>query len=259
MDRDAIAGLLSLEGKVALVTGAATGIGRSIADLFVSAGATVVGADINEEALASFGEGGERQVAMRLDQGDPDSIKALFRQIDERFGRLDVLINCAAIFPFKPFEEVETAFLDQMLDINLRGVFQCTQEAVKIMKRGDKGGSIVNIASVNSMRACIFDNIHYGVTKAGVNNLTVSVALEYAPHNIRVNSVMPGGVGTAQAGKAAADYPLRGPFTQPGRMPLGNTVCTPDKIANACLFLSSDAASYITGQLLAVDGGFLIS
>ena len=259
MDHSAIAELLSLDGKIAVVTGAATGIGRAIADLFVTAGATVVGADINEAELASFAAGGERRVAMPLDQGDPASIERLFAGVEERFGTLDILVNCAAIYPFKPFEEVDTGFLDTMIAVNLRGVFQCIQQAVRLMKRDDRGGSIVNIASVNSLRACIFDNVHYGMTKAGVNNLTVSVALEYAGHNIRVNSVLPGGVATAQAGKAATGYPLRGPFTQPGRMPLGNTVCTPDKIANACLFLASDAASYVTGQLLAVDGGFLIS
>ena len=254
-----IATLFGLDGRIAVVTGAATGIGREIARLFHKAGATVVGADINEAELASLPDECPGALALRLDQGDPASIAALFAAVDTQAGPLDVLVNCAAIYPFKPFEEVDTAFLDRMIDINLRGVFQCVQEAVKRMKVDDRGGSIVNIASVNSVRACIFDNVHYGVTKAGVNNLTVSVALEYAMHNIRVNSVLPGGVGTAQAGKAAGGYPLRGPFTQPGRMPLSGTVCAPQDIANACLFLASGASSYVTGQLLAVDGGFLIS
>lgn len=258
-DQNEIAALFGLTGKVAVVTGAATGIGRQIARLFHKAGAKVVGADINEAELAKLPGECKGALSLRLDQGDPDSIRALFAEVDTQAGPLDVLVNCAAIFPFKPFEEVDTAFLDRVIAINLRGVFQCTQEAVRRMKVGDRGGSIVNIASVNSVRACIFDNVHYGVTKAGVNNLTVSVALEYAPHNIRVNSVMPGGVGTAQAGKAADGYPLRGPFTQPGRMPLTGTVCAPTDIANACLFLASGASSYITGQLLAVDGGFLVS
>jgi NAD(P)-dependent dehydrogenase (short-subunit alcohol dehydrogenase family) len=254
-----IAQIFSLEGKVAVVTGAATGIGREIARLFHKAGATVVGADINEADLATLPQECAGAIALRLDQGDPDSIKAMFAAVDAQAGTLDVLINCAAIFPFMAFEDVDTAMLDKMLDINLRGVFQCTQEAVKRMKVDDRGGSIVNIASVNSMRACIFDNTHYGITKAGVNNITISVALEYAPHNIRVNSVLPGGVGTEHAGRAASSWPLRGPFTQPGRMPLSGTVCKPQDIANACLFLAGDASSYVTGQLLAVDGGFLIS
>lgn len=259
MDEARIAGLLRLDGRVAVVTGAATGIGREIARLFHAAGARVVGADINEADLANLAEECPGAIPLLLDQGDPASIEALFSAVDTRAGQLDVLVNCAAIYPFRPFEEVDTALLDRMLDINLRGVFQCVQQAVRRMKIGGRGGSIVNIASVNSVRASIFDNVHYGVTKAGVNNITVSVALEYAAHNIRVNSVLPGGVGTVQAGLAADGYPLRGPFTQPGRIPLSNAVCTPDQIANACLFFASDASQYVTGQLLAVDGGFLIS
>jgi NAD(P)-dependent dehydrogenase (short-subunit alcohol dehydrogenase family) len=254
-----IATLFGLEGKVAVVTGAATGIGREIARLFHKAGAKVVGADINQDALATLTEECPGAIVLPLDQGDPESIKALFAATDTQAGPLAVLVNCAAIFPFMAFEDVDTTLLDRMMDVNLRGVFQCTQEAVKRMKIDDRGGSIVNIASVNSMRACIFDNTHYGITKAGVNNITISIALEYAPHNIRVNSVLPGGVGTEHAGTAASSWPLRGPFMQPGRMPLTGTVCKPQDIANACLFLASDASSYVTGQLLAVDGGFLIS
>jgi NAD(P)-dependent dehydrogenase (short-subunit alcohol dehydrogenase family) len=253
-----IAQIFSLEGKVAVVTGAATGIGREIARLFHKAGAKVVGADINEADLATLPQECAGAIALRLDQGDPDSIKAMFAAVDVQVGTLDVLVNCAAIYPRKPFEDVDTAFLDRMFDINLRGVFQCMQEAVKRMKVDDRGGSIVNIASVASMRAVIFDNQQYGVTKAGVNNLTLSIALEYAPHNIRVNSVLPGGVGTEQAMKST-DIPPRGPVMQPGRIPLSGNVCAPQDIANACLFLASGASGYVTGQLLAVDGGFLIS
>ncbi len=248
----------SLAGKSAIVTGAATGIGREIAKLFSGAGAKVLAADINEKDLATLDHECGGVTTTFYDQGDPDSVVALFAKADE-IGDTDVLVNCAAIFPFRPFEEVDTALLDKMFAIDVRGPFQCVQQAVKRMKKGDRGGSIVNISSVNSLKACIYDNVHYGISKAAINNLTVSVALEYAPHNIRVNAVLPGGVGTEQAGRAADGYPLKGPFTQPGRMPLGNNVCRPDDIANACLFLASDASSYITGQLLAVDGGFLVS
>lgn len=253
-----IATMFGLNGKVALVTGAAAGIGREIVRLFHQAGATVVAADLNETALASFPQEcpGARIVA--FDQGDPASIAALFDYVDG-VGPIDVLVNCAAIYPFRKFEEVDTQLIDKMLAVNLRGPFQCIQHAVARMKAGNRGGSIVNISSVNSMRACIFDNVHYGVGKAGVNNLTVSVALEYAEHMIRVNSVLPGGVVTEHAATASTGYPLRGPFTQPGRMPLGGVPCQPEDIARAALFLASDASRYVTGQLLAVDGGFLVS
>ena len=238
-----IALLFGLHGKVALVTGAATGIGREIARLFHDAGATVIGADLNAEALASLPQERPGVHTVTYDQSSPDSIVALFAAVDA-IGPLEVLVNCAAIYPFRPFEEVDTALLDKMLAINLRGPFQCVQQAVQRMKVGGRGGSIVNISSVNSMRACIFDNVHYGVGKAGVNNLTVSIALEYAEHNIRVNSVLPGGVATEQAATAATGYPMRGPFTQPGRMPLGGTSCSPQDIAQACLFLAGDASRY---------------
>ncbi|MDO7836712.1 SDR family oxidoreductase [Sphingobium sp. HBC34] len=253
-----VASIFGLHGKVALVTGAATGIGREIARLFHDAGATVIGADLNEAALASLSEERPGVHLVAFDQSDPASIAALFEQVDA-IGPIDVLVNCAAIYPFRKFEEVDTALLDKMLAINLRGPFQCIQHAVRRMKVDGRGGSIVNISSVNSMRACIYDNVHYGVGKAGVNNLTLSIALEYGEHNIRVNSVLPGGVATDHAAAEADGYPLRGPFTQPGRIPLGGTSCEPCDIARACLFLASDASRYVTGQLLAVDGGFLVS
>ena len=251
--------LFGLDGKVAVVTGAATGIGREIARLFDTAGAIVIAADINDEVQSFPAKATGAARSVRLDQGDPASITALFDDVRTHEGRLDVLVNCAAIYPHKSFEDVDTALLDLMLDINLRGVFQCVQGAVGLMKQQATGGSIINISSVNSLKACIFDNVHYGITKAGVNNITVSIALEYASHSIRVNSVLPGGVATARAMGSSTDFAVRGPFTQPGRMPLGNAMCTPDQIANACLFLASDASSYVTGQLLAVDGGFVVS
>jgi NAD(P)-dependent dehydrogenase (short-subunit alcohol dehydrogenase family) len=256
MAGDGIAEIFGLAGKTALVTGAATGIGREIARLFHRAGAELIGADINEAGLASLAEElGERVRTIRADMGDPDSIAALFGQVE----RLDVLVNCAAIYPMRPFEQVDVPLIDRMLDINLRGVFLCIQQAVGIM-RSHGGGSIVNISSVNSIRACIFDNAHYGVTKAGLNSLTATLAPEYGPAGIRINAVLPGGVATDQAMKAMEDFPtVHGPIMQPGRVPLANRLCAPGDIANACLFLASDASAYVTGQLLAVDGGFLVS
>ena len=247
--------VFGLVGKSALVTGAATGIGREIARLFHRAGAEVIGADINEAGLQSLQQGlGSRVRTVWCDIGDPDSISALFGTVEQ----LDILVNCAAIYPMRPFEEVDTPLIDRMLDINLRGVFFCIQHAVGIMKRNG-GGSIVNISSVNSMRACIFDNAHYGITKAGLNSLTTTLAPEYGPAGIRINAVLPGGVATDQAMKALEDFPVRGPMMQPDRVPLANRLCAPSDIANACLFFASDASAYVTGQLLAVDGGFLVS
>lgn len=256
---DEINACFGLSGKTAVVTGAATGIGREIARLFHAVGATLIGADNNLRDLASLPEQCPGAVTVAYDQSDPASIKALFAKADEVAAPIDILVNCAAIYPLCPFEEADTAFLDRMLAIDVRGPFQCTQEAVKRMKIDRRGGAIVNISSVNSLRALIYDNIHYGVAKAGINNLTISIALEYGEFNIRSNAILPGGVATEQAGKSVEGHSLRGPILQPGRIPLHGTSCDPRDIARTALFLASDASTFVTGQLIAVDGGFLIS
>jgi NAD(P)-dependent dehydrogenase (short-subunit alcohol dehydrogenase family) len=258
----AFSSLLSLKGKSAIVTGAATGIGREIAELFVQAGARVAAGDLNETELRGFvataqAEGREA-FAQFMDVTDADSVKNFFAATEERFGGVDILVNSAGIYPKKSFETIDVAFWDRIMNVNLRGVFLTMQEAVIAMKQRG-GGSIVNISSVNALKACIFDNIPYGASKAAVNSLTVSVALEFAGDNIRSNAVLPGGVMTAQAALSVQELMPRGPFTQPGRIPLGGVPAGPAEIANAVLYLASDASRYVTGQLLAVDGGFLVS
>ncbi len=259
----AIGAIFALQGKIAVVTGAATGIGRETALLYARAGAGIAALDLNAEGLATLvaeieGAGG-RAVAVVMDQGDPASIQAAFATVEAEFDRIDVLLNCAGIYPRIHFEAATPDFLDRIFDINMRGVFLCTQEAVKRMKASG-GGSIINISSVTSLKAGIYDNSQYGMTKAALNALTVSIALEYAEHNIRVNAILPGGIATQHAMASGSEGdPLRGPFMQAGRVPLGAQKGTPDVIANACLFLAGDASAFVTGQLLAVDGGFLIS
>jgi len=249
-----IATIFGLTGRKALVTGGANGIGREIARLYHRAGAEVIVADIDGAAIdAVAAELGDRVTAIRFDQGDPASIEALFSGLD----RLDVLVNCAAIYPMMPFEQVEVGFFDKMVAINLRGAFLVTQQAVRLMK--GKGGSVINISSVNSVRAIIFDNSVYGVTKAGLNSLVATLASEYGGEGIRFNAILPGGVATDHAMNAVQDFPVRGGMMAGGRVPIGTGLCQPQDIANACLFLASDASAFITGQLIAVDGGFLVS
>lgn len=250
-----------LDDKTAVVTGAASGIGRCIAETFAGAGARVIVADIDLDAARATADviasaGGQAQ-AVKVDVSNEEEVSALFDATLAAYGSLDVLVNNAAIFPKRPFLDVDTEFWDRLQAVNLRGTFLCLRESIRRMKeRG--GGSIVNISSVSSMQAVVHHNATYNATKAGVNSLTRTTALEFGPDGIRVNAVLPGGIPTPGARAASAAIELKGPILSPGRLPLGGMGEVQD-IANAALFLASPAARYITGQLLAVDGGFLIS
>lgn len=250
-----------LDDHIAVVTGAAAGIGRGIAETFAQAGACVVVADLDLTAAQSTAsaivEAGGKAHAIAVDVSHEPAVIALFEEVTERFGRLDILVNNAAIFPKKPFLEVDAAFWDSLQAVNLRGTFLCLREAIRHMK-ANKGGSIVNISSVSSLQAVVHHNGTYNATKAGVNSLTRTTALEFGADGIRVNAVLPGGIPTPGARAASAAIELKGPILGEGRIPLGGMGDVQD-IANAALFLASPAARYITGQLLAVDGGFLIS
>ncbi|CAE6727201.1 putative oxidoreductase YgfF [Paraburkholderia aspalathi] len=254
--------LFNLGGRVALVTGAGSGIGRETALLLASAGAIVVAADLNEEGaqqtVAQIETAAGKSIAVKVDIGDEASIIAMFEAVHARLGRLDVLVNNAGIYPKTSFVDTSAEKWDRVLRVNLRGTFLCMREAVKRMQAAGTGGSIINISSVASLQPVIFDNGDYGASKAGVNNLTKVAALEFATDRIRVNAVLPGGVATEGAAASTKVHQAHGPITQPGRMPLGRMGVAAD-IASAVLFFASPAADYVTGQLLAVDGGFQIS
>jgi NAD(P)-dependent dehydrogenase (short-subunit alcohol dehydrogenase family) len=250
-----------LDDKVAVVTGAASGIGQSIAETFARTGAQVIVADVNLDAALAVAQGIESQGgkarAIKVDVSNETNVSELFDKVVAEFGGLDILVNNAAIFPKRPFLEVETEFWDKLHSVNLRGTFLCLRESIKHMKRLG-GGSIVNISSVSSMQAVVYHNAAYNASKAGVNALTRTTALEFAADGIRVNAVLPGGVQTAGAKAASSAIELKGPMLGQGRIPLGG-MGEPQDIANAVLFFASPASRYITGQLLAVDGGFLVS
>lgn len=253
--------MFRLDDKVAVVTGAASGIGQSIAELFARIGAQVIVADINLQAALAVAEGiegqGGKATAMQVDVSDETNVIETFDKVVAEFGGLDILVNNAAIFPKRPFLEVKTEFWDKLQSVNLRGTFLCLRESIKHMKKS-AGGSIVNISSVSSMQAVVYHNAAYNASKAGVNALTRTTALEFAADGIRVNAVLPGGVPTAGAKAASSAIEIKGPMVGQGRIPLGG-MGEPQDIANAVLFFASPASRYITGQLLAVDGGFLVS
>lgn len=253
--------LLTLHGKVALVTGGARGIGHAVTTLFSEAGARVAVADRDGGAATAAAARIERGRAYEADISDEAAMERLFSDIVADHGALDIVVHCAAVFPKRAFTTMTAAEWDEMHAINVRGTFLVMREAIKAMR--DRGGAIVNISSASGERALVFHNSAYGASKAAVTNLTRSVALEAAAHNIRVNAVLPGGVATegaraAGASMQASNLAMDGPMTSPDRIPLGR-IADPAEIAAACLFLASPASSYITGQSLVVDGGFLIS
>lgn len=252
--------LFSLEGKVAIVTGSAGGIGSEISKVFSAAGASVVLADRNSAALATTVAGLERpHMTVAYDQADPASIQRLIDQTLERFGQLDVLVKCAATFGFEPFEATTVETWDRIHSVNLRGAALCCKSALPAMlARG--GGAIVNISSIASVRTVLYSNVAYATAKGGMNALTTALAAEYGTKNIRVNAVLPGAI-QIDAPEATIDpAQLRGPLLTPGRILLANQgPGLPVDIAAASLFLASDAARYVTGQLLVVDGGLSLS
>lgn len=252
----------TLTGKVALVTGAAQGLGRSICELFLDVGASVVVADLNGDAAKATAEelstrGATLGVAM--DVSDETAVQAGFAAAAKRFGGVDVLVNNAAYRGKASTMDMSVAEWDIMHAVCTRGSFLCLREAVKQM-RGRGGGSVVNISSMSAQHPTIFPNMHYDSAKAGVDAITRLAAVEFAADNIRVNSVLPGGMKTPgpdkmRAAAAAGGPAIAGPALIPGRSLFGRAA-DPIEMARAVLFLASDAASYITGAELLVDAGF---
>jgi NAD(P)-dependent dehydrogenase (short-subunit alcohol dehydrogenase family) len=260
-----LAEVFGMRGKTVVVTGGSSGIGKGIADLFVTAGAKVVvaGSTVSKVSIAAAelkdrAEAGADCIGIAVDVTNEPSVIRLFDSAVAAFGGIDVLVNCAGIFPFAPFLEASVELWDRVYAVNTRGVFLCCREAVKLMKAARNGGAIVNVSSSSSQQTTVYGHAQYGSSKAGVNMLTKTIALEFARHRIRANAVLPGGVMTQGSDDmlSGAELP-EGPCMDPNRFPMGR-VGRVDEIANACLFLASPAASYITGQLLTVDGGFCL-
>lgn len=238
----------TLAGKIALVTGGLSGIGAAVANRFAAEGARVVAADIT----AADGPIGDDAIAPALlDVADPSACTALVDAIRQRFGCLDILVNSAGIGADLSFLETPVEVFDRVCAVNLRGTFLIGQAAARLMCEA-AGGSIVNLSSVSGMRGNL-GRAAYGASKAGVVLLSQVMAVELASKGIRVNVISPGPIETPLAA-AVHDQGIRDAW---GRfVPMGR-YGQPDEIASAALFLSSDAASYITGHVLAVDGGFI--
>jgi NAD(P)-dependent dehydrogenase (short-subunit alcohol dehydrogenase family) len=239
--------------KVALVTGAARGIGLATAKRFLADGWRVALVDIDSENLRRTCAALARPddtLALTCDVAMPEQVARGFAELKQRFGRLDALVNNAGIAIFKPILEVTYEDWSRVLAVNLTGPFLCTQAAAPIM-RDSGGGAIVNITSISGLRASTLRTA-YGTSKAGLAHLTKQQAAELASLGIRVNAVAPGPVDTAMA-KAVHTPEIRKDYHD--HMPL-NRYGLEEELAEAIYFLSCDRASYITAQVLCVDGGF---
>ena len=239
--------------KVALVTGAARGIGLAVAKRFLGEGYRVALLDIEGELLQQSVKAlndPDNTLAIHADVSDADAVAKAFAAVQDRFGRLDALVNNAGIAIFKPLLETTQADWDRVLAVNLTGPFLCTQAAAPLM-REHGGGAIVNITSISALRASTLRTA-YGTSKAGLAHLTKQFAVELATLGIRVNAVAPGPVDTAMA-KAVHTPAIRADYHD--TIPL-NRYGLETELSDAVFFLCSDRASYISGQMLAVDGGF---
>jgi NAD(P)-dependent dehydrogenase (short-subunit alcohol dehydrogenase family) len=249
--------LFDLTGKVALVTGASRGIGEAIARLLAAYGARVIVSSRKIEACeavaASIREQGGDATAMACHVGDMGQIDAIFTEIKDKFGRIDILVNNAAANPyFGHILDTDLAAYDKTVDVNIRGYFFMSIAAGKMMKE-QGGGVILNTASVNGISPGVMQGI-YSITKAAVISMTKAFAKECGPLNIRVNALLPGLTETKFASALTSNEKIL--KTALKQIPLGRTA-QPDEMAGAVLYLVSDASSYTTGTTITVDGGYL--
>ena len=242
----------SLQEKVVIVTGAAKGIGQAIAEQFGEQGATVIAVDVDAGGANTVVEGINaglgKALAVTCDVSDEGQVNALFDQVVEAYGTVDVLVNNAALIsPMKHILEVDKAWWDRIIGVNLTGAFLCSLRAAHIMAR--KGtGSIINMSSGGATKAHRAF-VAYDATKGGIEAMTRAMALDLGPYGVRVNTLVPGSIDTT--GFDDEERKLRGV-----NIPLGR-IGEPNDMAGAALFLASDDAKYITGQKIVVDGGML--
>lgn len=244
---------MRLEGKIAIVTGGARGIGLAVARAFSREGATVAIADINAEgakaAAATLGDGG-RAMGIGVNVAEEASVQAMVKAVLDAYGRVDILVNNAGVGGNTPFLETSLADWNRIIGINLTGAFLVAQTVAREMVRGG-GGKIVNIASLSGQRGGN-GRAAYGAAKAGLELLTKVMAVELAQHNINVNNIAPGAIETEMA-KFAHDEATRAAYNY--LIPM-NRYGTPEEIADAAVFLCSDESRYVHGHTLNVDGGF---
>jgi NAD(P)-dependent dehydrogenase (short-subunit alcohol dehydrogenase family) len=252
--------LMSLKGKRALITGSASGIGKAIAFRFAEAGADLELVDLDLEGLTEVRDGLSSfpvEIGIhRVDLAEKEEISGLW----DGLGDVDVLVNNAGTYPERDFLEIDGEFLERVMDVNLNQVLWMSQRFIS--RRKGKGGNIINVASIEALLPFKEHLSHYSMAKAGVIALTRGLARDYGKDGFRANAILPGGIVTpGTVGMAKEVYKFRFDLVKTGlefrsRLPL-RRLGDPDEVARIALVLASEMSSYVTGALVAVDGGFL--
>jgi NAD(P)-dependent dehydrogenase (short-subunit alcohol dehydrogenase family) len=239
-----------LDGKVAVITGAGSGMGRASSRVFVREGARVLAADISGREEETAAELGDAVKAFRVDVTQEDQVEAMFAAALEAFGRVDAVLNVAGIGGAEPVHKVTMAEYDRIMDVDLRGVLLGTKHGINAM-RATGGGSIVNWSSIGGLNASDMPTSVYSAAKAGVIAFTKAAAVEYGARGIRANALCPGLIVTElSGGQAAIDS-----FPQLVEGAAMKRAGQPEEVAEVASFLASDRASFVTGAVIPIDGG----
>lgn len=241
-----------LEGRTAIITGAAQGLGFAIAEAFVAEGANVVLADVNEEAATAAAQKlgvGDRAIGMACDVVDLGQVDALCRAAVETFGALDVLVNNAGITRDATIRKMTEDQFDQVIAVHLRGTWNGLKSATGIMREQESGGSIINVSSISG-KVGMLGQTNYSAAKAGIVGMTKAAAKEVGFKNVRVNAIQPGFINTAMTAAMRQDVI----DSKLAEIPMGRAG-QPGEIASAVVFLASNMSAYITGTVLEIAGG----
>jgi NAD(P)-dependent dehydrogenase (short-subunit alcohol dehydrogenase family) len=240
-----------LDGKVAVITGAGSGMARASTKIFVREGARVIAADISGAEKDTASEVGDAVVPVHCDVTQESDVEAMFRTALEEFGQVDAVLNVAGIGSPQPIHELTMEAFDETFDVNLRGVILGMKHGIRAMLERDQGGVIVNWSSVGGLNASTFGTATYSSTKAGVIAVTKAAAVEYGPRGIRANAICPGFILSEIMGARGREH-----FPEMFEKAALGRAGEPPEVAEVAAFLVSDRASFVSGAIIPVDGGW---